>query len=118
VWRLACAYALVCALCAAWFYAPASATEYVDGISDQSIPSWDGGYGGYFTEYFKNDWSPAGHIKYARYVIQWNATSGPENTAYQDWCTDAGGSYWDGLGLTLDLSLTWSGRAFVDSRGL
>jgi phosphodiesterase/alkaline phosphatase D-like protein len=104
--RLAYVCALACALCAVWSCASASAVEYVDGISDQSVPYWDGGYGGYFTEFFKNDWLPAGHIKYARYVVRWSAINGSENTTYQDWCTDAGTAYWNGLHLTLDLSLT------------
>jgi hypothetical protein len=80
---------------------PAQATEYVDGISDQSISSWDSGFGGYFTGYFKNNWIASGHIKYARFVMPWYESSGGVDTDYRNWCSDAGG-----MGLTLDLSLT------------
>jgi hypothetical protein len=89
------------ALCAIWCSASASAIEYVDGISDQSMPSWDGGFGGYFTELFEHDWLPAGHIKYARFVIPWYESSGLKDPAYEKWCADAAG-----MGLTLDIALT------------
>ena len=60
--------------------APArAATIYVDGISDQSLPAWDGGfYHSYFTGLFNDTWvnGPASHITFARYVVQWNVSSG------------------------------------------
>ena len=85
-----------------WFAVSVSAIEYVDGISDLNIPFWDGGFGGYFTEFFKNDWLPAEHIKYARFATPWYESSGGTDYVYQNWCNDAGKE----LGLTLDLALT------------
>jgi hypothetical protein len=79
----------------------ASATEYANGISDQSMTQWDHGFGGYFTDFFKETWLPAGHIKYARFAIGWNETSGGTDPEYESWCSNAAG-----MGLTLDLSIT------------
>ena len=79
----------------------ASATEYVNGISDQSMTQWDHGFGGYFTNFFKETWLPLGHIRYARFAIGWNESSGGNDPAYESWCSDAAG-----MGLTLDLSIT------------
>jgi hypothetical protein len=79
----------------------ARATEYVDGISDQSMASWDGGFGGYFTSFFKSEWIASGHIKYARFVMPWYESGSGTDAEYKNWCADAGG-----MGLTLDLSLT------------
>jgi hypothetical protein len=90
--------------------APA-ATQYVDGISDQSIPAWDGGFSSdYFTGYFSANWIAGGHIRDARYVVQWNimteASAGPD--AYGDYRERFEAWYHDAssLGLTLDVSLT------------
>jgi hypothetical protein len=57
--------------------APARAgTAYVDGISDQSLPAWDGGFAeSYFARLFSAVWVSAGHISLARYVAQWNVMS-------------------------------------------
>ena len=93
--------------------APASATtSYVDGISDQSLPAWDGGFAGsYFAERFHDTWvgSPPSHITLARYVVQWNVMSGdyPEyRSEFEAWLTDVAG-----LGLTPDVALTsYDGR--------
>jgi len=53
--------------------APAHAAT-VDGISDQSLPNWDGGFGtSAFARTFRDTWVASGDIKYARYVLQWNA---------------------------------------------
>ena len=52
---------------------------YVDGISDQSLPAWDGGFeGSYFAGLFDDTWvhGAGAHIAFARYVVQWNAMSG------------------------------------------
>jgi len=60
--------------------APAgAATTYVDGISDQSLPAWDGGfYDSYFAGLFNDVWvnGPDSRITFARYVVQWNLFSG------------------------------------------
>jgi|SRR5271155_3249192 len=75
--RLAGAVALVCALLLVVLHSPASAaTEYVDGISDQSLPNWDSGFASsYFAGFFGNTWISGGHIRLARYVVQWNVIS-------------------------------------------
>ncbi len=55
--------------------APAAARAgagYVDGISDQSLPGWDGApVGSSFASHFRSTW--VGQIALARYVVQWNA---------------------------------------------
>ncbi len=85
-----------------------SATEYVDGISDQSIPNWDSGFAGsYFAGFFGTTWIAGGRISLARYVVQWNAMNGSGEPytyfrqQFTKWVEDAGG-----MGLTLDVSLT------------
>ena len=88
-----------------------ASTGYVDGISDQSLPAWDGGFPGYFGGFFQHNWiNPTPHIQYARYVTQWNAmteaSGGPNaNGNYRErfeaWLGDAAG-----MGLILDVSLT------------
>ena len=57
----------------------ATTTSYVDGISDQSLPAWDGGFDqSYFAGLFEDTWvhGPGAHIAFARYVVQWNVMSG------------------------------------------
>jgi len=104
---LAVACASVCLLALALASSSASAAEYVDGISDQDMTSWDHGFGSssFFTEFFKNTWLPTGHIKYSRFILGWTETSeaagSHNNPAYRSWCADAGS-----MGLTLDLSIT------------
>jgi len=47
----------------------------IDGISDQNLPYWNGSYSASpFAALFRNTWvsSPPSHIRYARYVVQWN----------------------------------------------
>ncbi len=92
-----------------------ASTTYVDGISDQSIPSWDGGFSGsYFAGFFQNTWiNPAPHIQYARYVVQWNVMYKPSEKPYneepyvhyrqefEEWVNDAAD-----MGLALDLAVT------------
>jgi hypothetical protein len=51
-------------------------TPYVDGISDQSLPVWNGGFStSPFASFFRETW--VGQIAYARYVVQWNAMAEP-----------------------------------------
>jgi hypothetical protein len=85
-----------------------ASTSYVDGISDQSIPNWDSGFSGsYFAGFFGSTWVSAGHVRDARYVLQWNvmSESGEPYTHYRQqftkWVEDAGA-----MGLTLDVALT------------
>jgi hypothetical protein len=92
--------------------APArAATPYVDGISDQSLPAWDGDFAGsYFGRLFSQVWVRGGHIRLARYVVQWDVMREPSGGA------DAQGDYRErleawledvaSLGLTPDLALT------------
>ncbi|HEY5343803.1 MAG TPA: hypothetical protein VIJ66_09130 [Solirubrobacteraceae bacterium] len=57
----------------------ATATSHVDGISDQSLPAWDGGFDqSYFAGLFDDAWvhGPGAHVDFARYVVQWNVMSG------------------------------------------
>jgi hypothetical protein len=102
------ALCLTLALCAA----PArAATAYVDGISDQSIPAWDGSFSeSYFGRLFSAVWVSSGHIKLARYVAQWDlmkqASNGPNphgdyRERLEAWLSDVGG-----LGLRPDVALT------------
>ncbi|HVR05899.1 MAG TPA: hypothetical protein VMS02_07635 [Solirubrobacteraceae bacterium] len=81
--------------------APAS----IDGISDQSLPDWDGGFAGsYFAGLFRSQWIDTGHIRYARYVVQWNAMApghAGERAELEAWLGDVAG-----LGLTADVALT------------
>jgi hypothetical protein len=93
--------------------APAWAgTAYVDGVSDQGLMSWSGGFsegGGpdpAFASYFDGSWAhgPSTHIKLARYVVQWDVMGGagyPEELAnLQRWYAHA-----TALGLTPDVAL-------------
>ena len=46
-------------------------TRYIDGISDQSLPEWDGSFAGSpFANFFRSRWAreAAGQISLARYV--------------------------------------------------
>jgi hypothetical protein len=84
-----------------------AATSYVDGISDQSMPAWDGGFSSsYFADLFQNVWvgSPPSHITLARYVVQWNVMSDdyPKyRSEFESWLTDIAS-----IGLTPDVALT------------
>ena len=73
--RRICARALVLALAAGLVHGAATAsagTPYVDGISDQSLPTWDGSDSDSpFAGLFATAW--VGQITLARYVLQWNA---------------------------------------------
>ena len=93
-----------------------AATTYVDGISDQSIPTWDGaagwdgGFSGsYFARLFHEAWvgSPPSHLTLARYVVQWNAIAESEEgkpeylIRFESWLRDIAS-----IGLIPDLALT------------
>ena len=88
-----------------------AATAYVDGVSDQSLPAWDGGFSeGYFGRLFSAVWVTGGHVKLARYVAQWDLMREDTNGAnphgdYRErleaWLTDVGS-----LGLVPDVALT------------
>jgi hypothetical protein len=85
---------------------PGVAAPHVDGISDQSLPAWDGSFSGsYFAGYFRAVWAGglSSHITLARYVVQWNVMSGyyPQYRAELDaWYADV-----LSIGLTPDVSL-------------
>ncbi len=85
---------------------PAGA-PYVDGISDQSLPSWDRSFAGAYSAGFFHDAWVAGlssHISFARYVVQWNVMFGYAHPHYlaqlESWYRDV-----LTLGLTPDISL-------------
>ncbi len=85
---------------------PSAGTPYIDGISDQSLPYWEGSFqGGSFSEFFHNAWAagPSSHIALARYVVQWNVMSG----AYPAYLSEFESWYADVLdiGLTPEVSL-------------
>jgi hypothetical protein len=71
-----------------------AATNHVDGISDQSLPAWDGGFDeSYFAGLFNDTWvhGPGAHVSFARYVVQWNLFSGkyPRYVAeFEAWLND------------------------------
>jgi hypothetical protein len=89
------------------------ATGYIDGISDQSLPTWDGSFAASpFASFFRARWARGGggQITLARYVVQWNAMAQPGTGAnpggnYRErleaWLEDA-----RGMGLVPVLALT------------
>jgi hypothetical protein len=102
--------ALVLAVCLVLTPASARAgTPYVDGISDQSLPAWNGSFAdSSFARFFRATW--VGQIALARYVVQWNAMAQPSAGANADgdyrerfeaWLKDV-----RGLGLAPVLALT------------
>jgi hypothetical protein len=81
-------------------------TAFVDGISDQSLPSWDGSFpASSFAASFRKAWVAglASHVALARYVVQWNVMSG----AYPAYLAQLESWYRDvlSLGLTPEVSL-------------
>jgi hypothetical protein len=102
----ALALALIAALTAGARPATAS-PSYVDGISDQGLAAWDGGFAGsYFASMFRWAWIEMRPrpIVLARYVVQWNLLSGgyPHYRAeLEAWLHDV-----RSLGLVPDLVLT------------
>jgi hypothetical protein len=87
--------------------------RYIDGISDQSLPAWDGAFAGSsFASFFRSRWSHAssGQITLARYVLQWDVMAQPSGGAhasgnyrerFEAWLQDA-----HSIGLTPVLALT------------
>jgi hypothetical protein len=86
-----------------------AATTHVDGISDQSLPAWNGSFAdSSFASFFRANWGE--QIAFARYVVQWNtmaeASSGANpdgdyRERFEAWLEDV-----RGLGLTPVLALT------------
>ncbi len=117
--RLRASPAALCLLLAIWSTPPRAAaataggpaTAYVDGISDQSLPAWDGDFAdSYFARLFAAVWVSGGHISLARYVGQWDLMREPSRGAdaegdyrekFEAWLTDVGK-----LGLLSDVGLT------------
>jgi hypothetical protein len=114
----ACASLAVCltAICMSCVCAApsASAVSYVDGISDQNLPHWNGASDeeasfktSYFANLFETSWvggSPASHIKFARWVVQWNVMNNTGSEQYknlQAWYKDVKSF----LGLTPEIAL-------------
>jgi hypothetical protein len=85
--------------------AASASTAYVDGISDQNMPQWDHSFASsWFASYFKSVWVERGHIKLARYVVQWNVMSGSytaERELFENWLNDTAS-----MGLTPEVALT------------
>lgn len=84
----------------------APGTAFVDGISDQSLPYWDGSFPvSDFAASFREAWVAglSSHIALARYVVQWNVMSG----AYPAYLAQLESWYRDvlSLGLTPEVSL-------------
>lgn len=108
----ACLLALC--ICTTAVRSASAGTPYVDGISDQSLPHWNGAAddeasfkSSYFANLFYTSWmggNPASHIKLARYAVRWNVMSDPSGEPYRTfaaWYRDAGHV----LGLTLDVAI-------------
>jgi hypothetical protein len=79
--RLICVCIVMLALSIAGASTARAGTAYIDGISDQSLPAWDGSFtGSSFASFFRATW--VGQISLARYALQWNAMAevshGPE----------------------------------------
>jgi hypothetical protein len=98
-----------------------TATSYVDGISDQSLPVWDGDFSSsYFADLFQDTWvgSPPSHITLARYVVQWNAVAESEEgkpaylRRFESWLTDI-----TAIGLTPDIALSSYTGTYPSSPG-
>ena len=86
----------------------------MDGISDQNLPHWNGASDeessfktSYLANLFYTTWvggSPATHIKYARWVVQWNVMSNTGSEQYknfQAWYRDVKNI----LGLTPEIAI-------------
>jgi hypothetical protein len=111
--------ACLAALWGSWVLAPSgarAATAYIDGISDQNLPEWDGAFvGSYFGSLFERDWVRGGHIRLARYVVQWDVMdAGPAGSRvkFESWLRDVGE-----LGLTADVALTSYDGSYPSSAG-
>jgi len=83
------------------------ATSYVDGVSDQSLPAWDGDFEqSWFAGLFDESWvhGPGGHVDFARYVVQWNVINGDYPRylrEFEAWVEDVAS-----LGLKPEIALT------------
>jgi hypothetical protein len=121
--RIAGACVAVLAVLALMCAGASAGTLYIDGISDQSLPEWDGSFAGSpFASFFRSRWARAasGQISLARYVVQWNAMTEASTGAH------AGGDYRErfeawledvrSLGLTPVLALTSYDRVYPRSR--
>jgi hypothetical protein len=109
---------------AAWMLAGAASasagTQYVDGISDQGLPAWDGSFeASSFARFFRATWLH--QISLARYVLQWNAmgeaSHGPDahgdyRERFEAWLRDV-----HSLGLAPVLALTSYTSAYPGSVG-
>jgi hypothetical protein len=95
-------------------------TSYVDGISDQSLPAWNGSFAdSSFGSFFRGSW--VGQIAFARYVVQWDAMAEASNGANADgdyrerfeaWLEDV-----RSLGLAPVLALTSYNGVYPDAAG-
>jgi hypothetical protein len=66
--------ASVCLTLAFSSSASAEQTTAVNGVADQNLAHWDGGFAASpFALMFLNNWYINGHIRVARYAVQWNA---------------------------------------------
>jgi hypothetical protein len=95
----------------------------VDGISDQSLPAWDGGFAAsplaaWIAELARD---PARRLRFARYVVQWDAMSEPSalpgpagdyRERFESWLIDV-----RALGLQPVLALTSYDRRRPATRG-
>jgi hypothetical protein len=81
---------VICAAAAAsGARAAAAGATTVDGISDQSLPNWDGGFDqSAFAARFRETWRARGGISYARYVLQWNAFADRAEEPYAHYASE------------------------------
>jgi hypothetical protein len=99
---------------------PAATTKgaYVDGISDQSLPEWDGNFNeSYFTGLFNDRWAngTGSHISFARYVVQWNLLSDRYSrylAEFEAWLGDV-----SSIGLRPEIALTSYDGSLPGSQG-
>ncbi len=97
-----------------------AATSYVDGISDQSLPVWDGSFSdSSFARFFRATW--VGQITLARYALQWDAmaeaSDGPNadgdyRERFEAWLSDV-----RSLGLAPVVALTSYTSSYPDTAG-
>jgi hypothetical protein len=93
-------------------------TPYVDGISDQSLPVWNGSFTtSAFARSFRTSW--VGQIAFARYALQWNAMAeasaganadGDYRERFEAWLEDV-----RSLGLKPVIALTSYTGAYPDA---
>ena len=104
--------------------AASAGSGHVDGISDQSLPAWDGSFAASpFAAFFRSSWTRAGsgQIAFARYVVQWDAmgeptsgshASGNYRERFEAWVEDV-----RSLGLVPVVALTSYDRVYPGSPG-